>query len=67
VDTFVYILAVIIGLLGIIFRKNFARSMAGSWGRKYTDAQLKEYEILSIVGGIISFILGILGLVGIIK
>ncbi len=51
------------GCLAVIFRKHFAKKMAGSWGRKYTDRELKMYEIISVVAGVWGIGFGILTLI----
>jgi uncharacterized membrane protein len=63
-DTFIKIGLLVMGCLGIIFRKYFAKEMAGSWRRKYTERDLKIYETISVVAGIGCIIFGILFFIG---
>jgi hypothetical protein len=61
-----FLFFIIVGVLGLVFPMQFAKSMAGGWGQKYTETQLKYYKMLSRVCGAICLIIGVLGLVGII-
>jgi|WetSurMetagenome_2_1015567.scaffolds.fasta_scaffold1508003_1 uncharacterized membrane protein len=62
-ETFIKIFLIVMGCLGVIFRKYFAKEMAGSWGRKYTDRELKMYEMISVIVGILAMGFGILTLI----
>jgi hypothetical protein len=55
------------GCLLVLFRKHFAKMQAGFWGQKYTDSDLKYQEKVSVIGGVLSFIIGILRMIGIIR
>jgi uncharacterized membrane protein len=61
---FGFVFFIIIGIFMIIFPSHFAKSMAGGWGQKYTNAQLSFFKRWSIVAGVICIIVGVIGLVG---
>jgi len=61
---FGFVFFIIIGIFMIISPSNFARSMAGGWGQKYTNAQLGFYKRWAIVAGLICIAVGSIGLVG---
>jgi hypothetical protein len=63
-ETFINICFIVICCLGVIFRKYFAKEMAGSWGQKYTDRELKMYERICLFLGVTGAIFGIVVLIG---
>ncbi len=65
-ETFISIVFILAGGLAIITRKQFAVSIAKGMLQKYTETDLKKYEKLAVVLGILSILVGILSIVGII-
>jgi hypothetical protein len=63
-ETFINICFIVMCCLGVIFRKYFAKEMAKSWGRKYTERDLTIYERICLVVGVIGVIFGIVVLIG---
>jgi hypothetical protein len=66
VETYGSIIFILVGCLEILLRKQSAVLIAKGMLQKYTDADLRKYEKLSVVLGILSILVGILSIVGII-
>ncbi len=66
-DVLLNLFLIVMGCLLVLFPKGFAKSMAGGWGQRYTETQLKVYRVTSMIVGIIFIVFGILRIIGIIK